>query len=187
MLAPIAVQAVELRSVVVEREDGLFMLESEVWFNAEREALYEVFLNYDLTHQFTSFVVDSRNLEPDELGRRRFFISNQGCVWFICRSFERTGHVEHVPPEVIHSTADPELSDFHTSIESWEFTPEGDGTVVVYKFQFKPKFWLPPVIGPYVLQRKLELDSDHALSRIERLAQENAGEDVSTGTTSATP
>ena len=51
---------------------------------------------------------------------------------------------------------------------------EGEGTVVVYKFQFDPKFWLPPVIGPYVLQRKLELDSDHALSRIEALANGNS-------------
>ena len=171
MLVTGSAHAAELRSVVVEREGDLFMLESEVWFAAETAPLYEIFLDYDMTHQFTSFVVDSRNLGPDEQGRRQFFISNQGCVWFFCRSFERTGHVEYVPNEYIHSTADPELSDFHTSIETWEFTPEGSGTVVVYKFQFDPKFWLPPVIGPFVLQRKLELDSDHALSRIEALAQ----------------
>jgi hypothetical protein len=79
-----------------------------------------------------------------------------------------------VPNEYIQSTADAEISDFHISIESWEFTPEDEGTVVIYKFKFDPKFWLPPVIGPYVLQRKLELDSDHALSRIEQLAQDNA-------------
>ena len=167
-------QAVELRSVVVEKEDDLFFLVSEVWFDAEREALYEIFLDYDMTHEFTSFVVESRNLEPDDKGRRRFFIRNQGCVWFICRSFERTGHIEHVPNEYIEATAEPEISDFHTSIESWEFSAEGEGTVVVYKFQFDPKFWLPPVIGPYVLQRKLELDSDHALSRIEALANGNS-------------
>lgn len=176
LLLSTTANAVELRSVIVEREDDLFFLESEVWFAAATGPLYEVFLNYDLTHQFTSFVIASRNLEPDELGRRRFFISNQGCVWFICRSFERTGHVEHIPNEYIHSTADPELSDFHTSIETWEFKPEGEGTVVIYKFQFEPKFWLPPLIGPYVLKRKLELDSDHALSRIEALAQDNKGQ-----------
>lgn len=166
--------AVELRSVVVEREEDIYWLESEVWFDADTAALYAVFLNYDLTHEFTSFVVESRNLEPAEDGRRRFYIRNKGCVWFVCRSFERTGHVEHVPNEYIQSTADAEISDFHISIESWQFKPEDEGTVVVYKFKFDPKFWLPPVIGPYVLQRKLELDSDHALSRIEQLAQDNA-------------
>ena len=169
-----AADAAELRSVVVEREEDLYWLESEVWFDAETEALYEVFLNYDLTQEFTKFVVESRNLEPAEDGRRRFYIRNEGCVWFVCRSFERTGHIEHVPNEYIQSTADAELSDFHISIESWEFTPEGEGTSVVYKFKFDPKFWLPPVIGPYVLQRKLKLDSNHALSQIEALAQENS-------------
>lgn len=166
-----AANAAELRSVVVERDKDLFFLESEIWFDADAAALYAVFLNYDLTQEFTSFVVESRNLEPDENGRRRFYIRNHGCVWFVCRSFERTGHVEHVPNEFIRSTADAELSDFYTSIESWEFTPEGDGTVVIYKFTFDPKFWLPPVIGPYALQRKLKLDSSRTLGRIEALAQ----------------
>ena len=164
--------AAELRSVVVEREDGLYSLKSEVFFAAETEALYEVFLNYDLTQEFTRFVVESRNLEPDEQGRRRFYIRNEGCVWFVCRSFERTGHVEHVPHELIESTADAAVSDFHTSFESWQFTPVETGTIVIYKFQFEPKFWLPPVIGPYVLQRKLERDSAYALDRIEALAQD---------------
>lgn len=170
----VAADAAELRSVVVERDEDLYWLESEVWFDAETEALYEVFLNYDLTQEFTKFVVESRNLEPAEDGRRRFYIRNEGCVWFVCRSFERTGHVEYVPNEYIQSTADAEVSDFHISIESWEFTPEGKGTAVVYKFKFDPKFWLPPVIGPYVLQRKLKLDSNHALNQIEALAQENS-------------
>lgn len=171
LLISTGAQAAELRSVVVDRKDGVFSLVSEVWFDADTESLYEVFLNYDLAHQFSSFVVESRNLELDEQSRRQFFIRNEGCVWFVCRSFERIGHVEHVPYEYIRSTADPELSDFHSSFESWEFTPDGEGTFVIYKFQFKPKFWLPPLIGPYVLQRKLESESGRALNRIEAIAQ----------------
>ena len=66
LLVTSSAHAAELRSVVVEREDGLYSLESEVFFAAETEALYEVFLNYDLTQEFTRFVVESRNLEPDE-------------------------------------------------------------------------------------------------------------------------
>jgi hypothetical protein len=64
------------------------------------------------------------------------------------------------------------VSDFHASLESWTFEPEGAGTVVVYTFEFEPKFWIPPLIGPYVLQNKLKKDSVRALRRIEALAQE---------------
>lgn len=164
--------AVELRSVDVDRRDGRYFLTSNVWFDADVESVYAVFLDYDLSSKFSSFIVESRNLEPSENGQRRFYIRNEGCVWFYCKSFERTGYVEHEPYAFIRSTADPEMSDFHASLESWTFAPEGAGTVVVYTMEFEPKFWIPPLIGPYVLQNKLKNDSIRALHRIEALAQD---------------
>ena len=164
--------AVELREVEVDRKDGRYFMASKVWFDADLGSLYAVFLDYDLSSKFSSFIVESRNLEPGENGQRRFYIRNEGCVWFFCKSFERTGYVEHEPHTVIRSTADAELSDFHASLESWTFKAEGEGTVVEYHFEFEPKFWIPPLIGPYVLQRKLENDSVNALRRIEALAQD---------------
>lgn len=161
----------ELRNVEVDRKDGRYFLTSEVWFDTDIESIYAVFLDYDLASKFSSFVVESRNLEPDENGQRRFYIRNYGCVWFYCKSFERIGHVEHEPYIFIRSTADAEVSDFYASLESWTFEAEGEGTVVEYSFEFEPKFWIPPLIGPYVLQRKLKSDSTRALDRIEALAQ----------------
>lgn len=163
--------AVELRNVEVDRADGRYFMTSEVWFEADLESLYAVFLDYDLSSKFSSFIAESRNLPADPSGRRGFYIRNEGCILFFCMSFERTGHVEHVQNVFIESIADAELSDFHESLESWTFAAEGAGTVVVYTFEFKPKFWIPPLIGPYVMQNKLESDSVRALHRIEAIAQ----------------
>ena len=163
--------AAELRNIDIDRIDRRYVLKSEVWFDTNVEAIYAVFLNYDLTSRFSSFIVESRNLEPDAAGQRRFYIRNHGCVWFFCRSFERSGHIEHEPFVIIRSIADAEISDFHSSLESWRFRPDGSGTLVVYEFDFEPKFWIPPLIGPYVLQRKLQNDSAGALDRIEAIAQ----------------
>ena len=163
--------AAELRNVDVDRKDGRYSLTSEVWFDTEVDAIYAVFLNYDLASKFSGFIVESRNLEPTADGQRRFYIRNHGCVWFFCRSFERSGQVEHEPFVYIRSTADAGESDFHFSLESWTFETEGAGTLVVYEFEFEPKFWIPPLIGPYVLRKKLKNDSARALNRIEALAQ----------------
>jgi len=165
------VDAAELRNIEVDRVARRYVLTSEVWFDTNVEAIYAVFLNYDLTSQFSSFIVESRNLEANALGQRRFYIRNHGCVWFFCRSFERSGRIEHEPFVIIRSIADAEISDFHSSLESWRFQSDGTGTLVVYEFDFEPKFWIPPLIGPYVLQRKLLNDSAGALDRIEAIAQ----------------
>lgn len=166
-----AAGAAELKDVVVDYEDGRYFLSSRVWFDADAQSLYSVFLDYDLAHRFSSFIVESRNIEAAEDGVRGFYIRNRGCVWFFCRTFERRGRVEHRPYEYIRATGDAEQSDFHRSFESWTFEVKDEGTVVHYEFEFAPKFWIPPLIGPRILQRKLERDSHRALDRIEALAQ----------------
>jgi Polyketide cyclase / dehydrase and lipid transport len=172
LLLAAGLHAAELRSVEVSRVDDRYRLTSEVWFDTDIDAIFAVFLDYDLAARFTSFIVEARNLEPGENGQRRFYIRNHGCVWFFCRAFERTGHVEHKQRSFIRSTAEPELSDFVFSLEEWRFQPEGRGTLVAYDFEFETKFWIPPLIGPFVLQRKLERDSADAIHRIEAIAQE---------------
>lgn len=166
-----AAGAAELRSVNVDHVEGRYRLTSQVWFDTDLDSIYAVFLDYDLASRFTSFIVEARNLEPDQNGQRRFYIRNQGCIWFFCSSFERSGHVEHRERQFIRSTADPALSDFEFSQEEWRFQVDGEGTLVAYHFEFEPKFWIPPLIGPYVLQRKLQRDSGDAIHRIESIAQ----------------
>lgn len=164
--------AAELRSVEVDRVDGRYKLTSLVWFDTDVDSIYRVFLDYDLASRFSSFIVEARNLDPSASGQRRFYIRNRGCIWFYCRSFERIGNVEHEPLTFIRSTAEPEESDFHFSQEEWRFQPEGSGTLVAFDFEFEPKFWIPPLIGPYAMQRKLATDSAGSIDRIEAIAQE---------------
>lgn len=156
----------------MDKEGGVYLLRSTVWFDVGLESLYAIFLDYDLAEKYSSFVAESRNLEPSDDGNRRFYIRNEGCVLFFCRSFERTGAVEHEPFQQIIAVAYAAESDFKASVETWTLAEEGEGTLVVYTFEFEPKFWIPPLIGPYVLERKLEQDSLHALERIEALARE---------------
>lgn len=168
---PLPALAAELQNVSVERTDGVYHLRSEVLFEAEQQALFEVFADWDLSTQFSSIVVESRNVAADDDGRPRFYSRMLICVTFFCKSFERSGHVELQPPGSIRAFADPESSDFHISEESWLLSDAENATRVVYELKVKPKFWVPPVIGPFLIKRKLERDSGSALQRMDLLAQ----------------
>jgi hypothetical protein len=93
-------------------------------------------------------------------------------VWFFCKTFERHGFVTSEHLKFIEASVDPEKSDFHVSDERWEFREEDDGTVVVYNLVMKPKFFIPPLIGPAIMKRKLKSGGTDALDRIEAVAQE---------------
>lgn len=166
-----AASAAEMRSVDVGYEDSRYTMRSEVWFNAPLEAVYAVFSHWDLSTQFSSAIVKSSDLAPDEQGRPQFFVRNRGCLLFYCMTFDRQGYVESQPFEVLRAIANPETSDFLVSHESWTFTPENDGTAVVYEMMMQPKFWVPPGIGPYIIKRKLKKDGGDAVNRVEAIAQ----------------
>ena len=163
--------AAEMRSVNVDYADGRYTMKSEVWFDATVQQVYDVFRQWDLSTQFSSTIVESADVEPDEKGRPQFYIRHKGCVLFFCLTFARRGYVESEPNEVLRAYANPEASDFLLSNETWTFAAENGGTVVSYHLLMKPKFWVPPGIGPYMIKRKLRNDGGDALDRIEVIAQ----------------
>ena len=171
-----AVQAADLRTVTVEYEKGFYTMQSEVWFDAGIDQVFDVFKSWDASPEFSSAIVEARDLAPDELGRPGYYTKMQGCVLFFCRSFERQGHVELEHNKVLKAFADPESSDFEKADEVWTFTEEDGGTVVTYDLMMKPKFWVPPAIGPYLIKRKLRKDGGGAIDRIEDIARQLADE-----------
>ncbi len=171
LVLSVPLHAAELRSITVEHAQGVYTMRSEVWFDAGIEPVYEVFSRWDYSSEFSSAVVDARDIEPDGLGRPQFYVRNRGCVLFFCKSFERRGYVESHPTEELKAFTDPETSDFHISDEVWTFVEGDGGTIVTYDLRMKPKFWIPPGIGPYMLKRKLKKDGGRAIDRIEAIAQ----------------
>ena len=164
--------AAEILSVSVEKEKGVYYVESEVWIDAELQPVYEVFADWDIAVEFSSFIVESRDLAPGDDGRVGFYINNRGCILFFCKSVVRTGTVDSEPLVILRAIANPEESDFHISEETWTFRVEREGTVVLYQNKMKPKFWIPPAIGTWMMKRKLQKDGGRAMNRIEAIAQD---------------
>lgn len=163
--------AAELRSIEVSLEDGRYRLISESQFEVNQDALYTVLIDYEQFKKFTSAIVASRNVEPDTEGRPQFYTLMEGCVLFYCRTFERNGYLLLKPKHDIVAVVDAEASDFKYSRERWQLRSEGDGTLMIYEFEMEPRFWVPPVIGPYYIKRALKSGSVRAINRIEALAR----------------
>lgn len=163
--------AAEMLEVEVDYQEGVYMMNSSVWFDAPIADVYEIFSRWDYSAEFSSAIVEARDIEADALGRPQYYVRNRGCVLFFCRSFERRGHAQLQTNEWLTAQANPETSDFHRSDERWDFVARDGGTVVSYDLKMKPKFWIPPGIGPFMIMRKLKNDGGDAIDRIEAMAQ----------------
>lgn len=165
------VSAAEMRSVDVQYEDGRYSMESVAWFDAGIDETFDVFRTWDYSSEFSSVVVEARDLDPDPSGRPGYFVRNNGCILFFCKTMVRQGYVEAQHNRDLRAVAVPQVSDFRLFEESWEFVEERGGTRVRYKLLMEPDFWVPPAIGPYLIKRKLLSDGADALDRIEGIAQ----------------
>ena len=172
--------AAELRNIDVEHSKGRYTVYSVVWFDATVEQVFEVFRQWDLSTKFSSAIVESRDIEADEHGRPQYFVRNQGCLLFFCKSFVRQGYVELEVNQELRAYADPEISDFRLSNETWTFAREDSGTTVSYHLEMEPKFWVPPGIGPFLIKRKFRNNGGEAIDRIEAIAKDIPTAQVST-------
>lgn len=161
----------DLRDVTVEKEEKRYRLTSETRFDASVADLYRVLIDYDLFTEFSSVFVESRNLRAAANGKPRYFTRMEGCMLLFCKSFVRIGELTLTPHSEIIAMADPKQSDFNYSRERWQLVADGDGVLLKYEFELEPSFWVPPVIGPYVMKRVLRAGGSDAVDRIEALAQ----------------
>jgi ribosome-associated toxin RatA of RatAB toxin-antitoxin module len=169
-LYSLVVRSAELREITVDLRNDRYRLTSETYLDVSRESLYAILSDFEQFEKFTSAIVESRNTGPDERGRPGFYARMQGCVLLFCKSFIRTGYVLLSPIAEIVAISNPDESDFKFSRERWQLIPDGDGTIMIYDFELEPAFWVPPVIGPFVIQRALRSGAERAVNRIEALA-----------------
>ena len=160
----------ELREVSVEKVGERYHLVSTTYFEASQSQLYKVLTDFDKYPLFSTAFVEAENRDPDEQGRPGFYTRMEGCALLFCKSYIRVGYLELQPQHDIVAVIDPEQSNFAYSKERWQLIPEGEGTIMIYNFEMEPAFWVPPLIGPYVIKRALKSSGAAAVGRIEAVA-----------------
>ncbi len=168
--------AAELIALEVTHIRGVYRLTSVTQFAAPPAAVFAVLADYDNLTQISSAIVASRVLaEPAPDGAARVYTRVRGCVWFFCGSINRVERLYLSPPQEIRTQVEPQLSDLHDGASYWRFTAlEDGGTRVDFEMQMTPDFWIPPLIGPRLVKRRLMRDGEEAVGRIDALAHERS-------------
>ncbi len=165
-----ASRAVELQSLEVTTNDGTFEIRADSLLNASPEFIYSILLDYDNFHRLAGGISETRFLPPDEQGILMGYTRIDSCVWFFCRKIERVERIFTIPGQEISTAAIPEQSDFKIYQTRWIIEPAGPGaTRLHFEATMKPDFWIPPLIGPWAIRRKLERTAERVGTRIEYL------------------
>lgn len=163
--------AADLVSVSVEKKGKRYYVNSVSTYAASKEALMHILTDYENFDRVSSVFKESYFLPADDSGETRAYTRVEGCVWFFCKSIERVDALVIESSRVV-ALSDPALSDFKYSKGQWDFETTAAGQQITYALEMEPGFWMPPVIGPYILKRRLVDGAVDAMQRVEVLAQE---------------
>jgi hypothetical protein len=136
-------------AVTVHREGEEVVVDVDFLVNATPQEAWNVLTDYDHMSQFVADLTSSRILRRDG---DRLQVAQQGRFrfGFFELKIENVRAIELVPLREIRSqlvSGDMKASAFTTRVAA-----EGSGTRITNHGRFTPDRWIPPVIGPAVMQ-----------------------------------
>lgn len=162
----------EITSANVEHEGKDYRLHLTMHVNAAQEDLLALLTDYENFHQLSAVMIDSGVVEDALEDTTRRQITVETCIAFFCFKVVMVEDVELFPEGRLVAVIVPEQSDFKHGRAEWHVKPLGpDRSEIIYSFSLQPDFWVPPVIGPFVLKRKMISEAQESILAMERLSE----------------
>jgi hypothetical protein len=174
LLMPASVAAGDVLEASVTHNDGRYDLAIRARIDAPSDMVYGAITDFSNLAAINPDIEVSELLEanPDGVSTVRTVI--RVCILVFCKQVEQLQHVTHPDADTIEAVIIPEGSDFRSGFARWQLSsPTAATTELQFVETFEPDFWVPPVIGPWLIQRKLVREVTETTAHIE--AQQGTG------------
>jgi hypothetical protein len=166
----VPVHAGQVMSTSVEYHDGRFNIYAEVLIDLPESRVREILTDYESLPDVNEGIKKVEILLPRSPETVRMKLVSQVCLLFLCGDYSWVQDVESLPSGEITAIVDPQESDFYEGRSLWRLLAEGRQTRLVFEAYLIPNFWFPPLIGPWVIERKLDNALLETAAGVERMA-----------------
>ncbi len=167
--------AADFRTLDVSRQGDSYQVQAVVYLAAPPQAVYAVLTDYEHFTRISASIVESRRVQQLDADDTLVYTDTRFCALFFCRHVKEMQKVTRTPPLDIASVVLPEQSDnVKSGSATLHMEAEGEGTLLHWQIQLQPGFWVPPLIGPLLVERSLKTEGHRSAAGVERLARERA-------------
>jgi ribosome-associated toxin RatA of RatAB toxin-antitoxin module len=151
----------------VSRVGSLLEVRAEVEADASRETCYEVIADFDRLADFVPDMVSSRVVSPPGAPVRLRQVGQAGVGLFHVTIDVTLAVTVDAPRRIEFDRVDGNLAQMRGT-----WTVEGDAghCALAYRAEIEPGFWVPPLIGPLLMQNQVEQQMRGLLAEILRRA-----------------
>ena len=172
LLWPALAVAGSVEHVGARHARGVYTVDLDMVLDATVERVQAIVTDYDGLHRLSSSIVESRRLPPSATEPDRRRVVYRACFLIYCFTAVMVEAVQFPSPGQMLSMVEPEESDFRRGFSQWELNQVGiNQTRIKFHSELEPRFWVPPVVGPWIIKRKMLAAARETGIKIEQLAQ----------------
>jgi hypothetical protein len=161
----------EVETAETDYRAGVYKLDFQVTIDGRVDKVYAIVTDYDRLKDISNLFVETALISPPGAETKRRRLVSKSCVLFFCYEAVLVEDVQEIDGKIILTTVIPEESDFKYGKSRWEVTAVDAGhSRIHFSYEIQPDFWVPPVIGPFFIKRKLLAEAKRTIARIEILA-----------------
>ena len=134
------------------------------------ERVREVLSDYGRLSGLSGAIVESEVVERRVDGSQSVRTLARVCVLVFCKTMRQMQHVQRETPDRFVATVIPDESDFRYGRIVVELARRADSTGMRMHSELEPAFWVPPLLGPWLVRRALEQESRAGVEGIEHAA-----------------
>jgi len=158
-------------AVTVTAADDAYRLRAVAVLDAPEEYVYQVITDYRHADRIDPAITSIEILPTARDGVTRVKHRSVHHLGPFSFEIEWVGDMVDTGHRRIDITTVPELSSFESGSAVWEMRPDGGRTWVRHESTMKPKFSILPLIGDYLVKKRVEEATRDIFHRVERYAR----------------
>ncbi|MHB1872576.1 MAG: SRPBCC family protein [Steroidobacteraceae bacterium] len=168
--------AAQRLAVRVTRHDTRFAIAMRIALREPPWAVFAALQDYTALPYYNPDIRRVRIEPAGRPGRLRVAMTIHACVLFLCKTLRQTAVMTAtaaVDGGVIRAVIMPGQGDFRSGQALWRVSPcptGRDPACLHVRMTLRPRFWVPPLIGAWLLRRKLTEEARRSVGGIEQLA-----------------
>lgn len=106
---------------------------------------------------------------------QRLYTRVRVCVWLFCTHLDQVQDIRRVDRDQalgLHADVLPGSSNLRYGIADWRMQDCDGQTCLEFAAELEPDFWVPPLVGPWAIERAMRREAIQTAQGIERLAQQ---------------
>lgn len=167
----IVAHAATVERMQVERQGKAYQVTARIHLDVPREAAFKAATDFKRLPDYSPMIEATRLLSHRKLSSRMRL-----CVLAFCKTVRQIMRYHMRPPKRLDMHVVPGKGDLSAGGAHWRFLVDGTAeTMLLFDASVTPAFWVPPLIGPWLIARKLREQAASTATAIESLARKRAG------------